>query len=105
MEFSNLPHEVQLIAAKCLADKLNGVSLFAEDSLKKPTAKVQAKQVRNAFLALFSEREFEGDKKKAAEKLAATILGLQQLVADNEIIKTQVGHVVSAADDFAGKCL
>lgn len=105
MEFKDIPYDVQLIAAKCLADKLNGVSLFAEDGLKKPTEKEQAEQVRNAFLTLFSEREFEGDKKKAAEKLAATILGLQQLVAENEIIKTQVGHVVSAADDFAGKCL
>ncbi|HBM3191944.1 TPA: hypothetical protein LVL52_002704 [Klebsiella michiganensis] len=105
MNFSNLPHDVQLIAAKCLADKLTGAIGFADDGIKKPTAKSQAHQVRDAFIALFSDRELEGDKKAAAEKLAATILGLQQLVPDNEIIKTQIEHVVSAADYFVEKCL
>ncbi|HEJ9227973.1 TPA: hypothetical protein SML94_001116 [Klebsiella oxytoca] len=104
MKFEDIPYGVQLIAAKCLADKLciEQVPGLAEQT---GAAKAQAHQVRDAFIALFSERELEGDKKAAAEKLAATILGLQQLVTDNAIVKNQVSHVVSAADDFVDKCL
>ena len=105
MEFKELPHEVQVIASKCLADKINTARGFGEEAVLSVSAKEQGQQVRDAFIALFSEREFDGAKKAAAEKLASTILGLQQLVANNEIIKTQVGHVVSAADQFADKCL
>ncbi|HBC5231872.1 TPA: hypothetical protein KEU23_001375 [Klebsiella oxytoca] len=105
MKFSDLSHDVQIIACHCLAGKLNGMRVSGEQVIDPKTAKQQAHQVRDAFIALFSERELEGDKKAAAEKLAATILGLQQLVTDNEIVKNQVSHVVSAADDFVDKCL
>ncbi|HAU5684733.1 TPA: hypothetical protein JD334_00450 [Citrobacter freundii] len=105
MEFSKLPHEVQVIAAKCLADKINTVSGFAGGEVNSGPAKEQAKQVRDAFIALFSERELDGEKKAAAEKVAATILGLQQLVSDDEMVKTQIGHLISATDDLLEKCL
>ncbi|EOY8363490.1 hypothetical protein AIT68_005106 [Salmonella enterica subsp. salamae] len=40
-----------------------------------------------------------------AEKVAATILGLQQLVSGDAMVKTQIGHLISATDDLLEKCL
>ncbi|EOF6097113.1 hypothetical protein ACK1FP_004640 [Salmonella enterica] len=105
MEFSKLPHEVQVIAAKCLADKINTVSGFAGGEVNSGPAKEQAKQVRDAFIALFSEREMEGEKKAAAERIAATIAGMQQLIGSDEVLKTQVKHLISATDYLLDKCL
>ena len=58
MEFSNLPKEVQLIAAECLAAKISIKSglVLAE---KTEPAKVQARQIRDAFIELYSRSESE----------------------------------------------
>lgn len=105
MEFNNLPHEIKLIAAKCLADKINSVSGFGENAIPPTTAKEQARQVRDAFIELFSDRELNDEKKEAAEKVAATLIGLQHMVGEDETIKCQIGHLISATDDLLEKCL
>ncbi len=83
MEFSKLPIEVQLIAAECLAAKLSTTGFGIE--VKNEPAKSQARQVREAFITLFSECELDGSKKTAAEELAAAILGFEQALADETI--------------------
>ena len=55
MEFSKLPIGVQLIAAECLAAKINTTSLLV--SGKNGPAKEQARQVKEAFTALYSPSE------------------------------------------------
>ena len=47
MEFKELPHKVQEIAAQCLADKISYVSGFTEGEVKNEPAKDQARQPRS----------------------------------------------------------
>ncbi|EHC9798465.1 hypothetical protein JYZ84_002342 [Salmonella enterica subsp. enterica serovar Sandiego] len=105
MEFSKLPHEVKTIAARCLAEKMNIAPELSESHIRDQSAKNQGLQVRDAFIALFSEREMEGEKKAAAERIAATIAGMQQLIGSDKVLKTQVKHLISATDDLLDKCL
>ncbi|ORJ48001.1 hypothetical protein B2M27_23255 [Kluyvera intermedia] len=56
MKFSNLPKEVQVIAAECLAAKISIKSGLVPAGQAEP-AKEQARQVREAFIALY---EVEG---------------------------------------------
>ena len=53
MEFKELPHKVQEIAAQRLADKISYVSGFTEGEVKNEPAKDQARQVREAFIELY----------------------------------------------------
>lgn len=55
MKFEDIPYDVQLIAAKCLADKLTSYSALS--CAKVVPAKDQAQQVREAFLELYQEKE------------------------------------------------
>lgn len=105
MEFRDLPHDVQVIACRCLADKISSTFLFGEESVSNTDVKKQAHMVRDAFIALLSDRELEGDKAAAAAKLAATIMAMQQLVADDDIANNQLNHVISASNEFIDKCL
>ncbi|EAW8899705.1 hypothetical protein F3Y86_03230 [Salmonella enterica] len=68
MRFKELPHEVQMIAAQCLAEKMNIAHELSNDHIKEQSAKNQGLQVRDAFIALFSERELDGEKKAAKSK-------------------------------------
>ncbi|EAQ6127347.1 hypothetical protein AXA88_01790 [Salmonella enterica] len=68
MEFSKLPHEVQVIAAQCLAEKMNIALGLSDDYVKGQSAKNQGLQVRDAFIALFSDRELDGEKRAAKSK-------------------------------------
>ena len=55
MEFKDLPLKVQEIAAQCLADKISYATGFAEGAVKNEPAKDQARQVRGAFIELYSQ--------------------------------------------------
>ena len=54
MEFKDLPLKVQEIAAQCLADKISYVSGFAEGAVKNEPPKDQARQVKEAFVELYT---------------------------------------------------
>lgn len=54
MEFKDLPLKVQEIAAQCLADKISYVSGFAEGAVKNEPAKDQARQIKGAFVELYT---------------------------------------------------
>lgn len=54
MEFKDLPLKVQEIAAQCLADKISGTSGFGQGIVKNEPVKDQARQVREAFVELYS---------------------------------------------------
>ncbi|VAP72314.1 Uncharacterised protein [Klebsiella pneumoniae] len=54
--FADLPAKVQEIAAQCLADKMDIVSVFGEGSDECGPAKSQARQVRDAFIELYLPR-------------------------------------------------
>ncbi|EAO8631494.1 hypothetical protein CVF48_20920 [Salmonella enterica] len=101
MKMQELPVEVQTIAASTLRRKMKINDQRAD---KEPVTKL-AHEVREAFISLFSERVLQEEKKAAAEKVAATILGLQQLVSGDAMIKAQVGHLISAIDDLLDKNL
>ncbi|HGG3432790.1 TPA: hypothetical protein ACJFZM_004611 [Salmonella enterica subsp. enterica serovar Oranienburg] len=101
MKMQELPVEVQAIAASTLRRKMKINDQRAD---KEPVEKL-AHEVREAFISLFSERVLQEEKKAAAEKVAATILGLQQLVSGDAMVKTQTGHLISATDDLLKKCL
>ncbi|EMG9444222.1 hypothetical protein V5268_005606 [Escherichia coli] len=101
MKMQELPVEVQAIAASTLRRKMK---INDQRTNKEPVEKL-AHEVREAFIYLFSERVLKGEKKAAAEKVAATMLGLQQLVPDDAMIKAQVGHLISAIDDLLDKNL
>lgn len=58
MEFRNLPKEVQVIAAECLAAKISIKSGLVPSGQAEP-AKEQARQVRDAFIELYSRSESE----------------------------------------------
>ncbi|EBW7250970.1 hypothetical protein DQC13_00170 [Salmonella enterica subsp. enterica serovar Gatow] len=68
MEFRELPHEVQVIAAQCLAEKMNIAPELSESHIRDQSAKNQGLQVRDAFIALFSEPELDGEKRAAKSK-------------------------------------
>lgn len=61
MEFRDLPLKVQEIAAQCLADKINVTLGFAEVCVKKEPAKEQARQIREAFVELYSQHKDSSD--------------------------------------------
>lgn len=104
MEFSKLPHEVKMIAAKSLADRITAGNGFAESEVKGASAKGLAKQVRDAFTVLFADREPEGEKKAAAEKLATAICTLRSWKGHGyENIENEVNQLISAADFLLDK--
>lgn len=57
MKFDDIPHDVQLIAAKCLAHKLTSYGLLSCETAKAVPAKEQAQQVREAFVELYEEEK------------------------------------------------
>lgn len=60
MEFSNLPKQVQLIAAECLAANISIKSGLVPAEKTEP-AKVQARQIRDAFIELYTERDAQDE--------------------------------------------
>lgn len=57
MKFDDIPYDVQLIAAKCLAHKLTSYGALSCEAAKDVPAIEQAQQVREAFLELYREKE------------------------------------------------
>ncbi|MEN0629831.1 hypothetical protein AAIG33_20670 [Phytobacter ursingii] len=57
MKFEDIPYDVQLIAAKCLAHKLTSYGALSCEAAKAIPAKDHAQQVREAFLELYQEKE------------------------------------------------
>ncbi|MDL4584186.1 hypothetical protein QRZ28_20220 [Raoultella ornithinolytica] len=61
MEFKDLPLKVQEIAAQCLADKISSTSGFGMGVEKNEPAKEQARQIREAFVELYSQHKDSSD--------------------------------------------
>ncbi|EDV9708750.1 hypothetical protein NEK12_002549 [Salmonella enterica] len=64
MKMQEIPVEVQAIAASTLRRK---IQINDQRADKEPVTKL-AYEVREAFIALFSERELDGEKKAAKSK-------------------------------------
>lgn len=68
MEIKDLPLKVQEIAAQCLADKISIASGFAEDAVKNEPAKDQARQIKGAFVELYTSTAASSPQCDCAQK-------------------------------------
>ena len=61
MEFNDLPVSIQEIAAKCLADRITYLPGLQEESVSRSSAKQEARDVRDAFIELYTERDVQDE--------------------------------------------